>query len=286
MCEDSRMKKEELLRLIGDADAEAHRLESQAQEVVQFSRFIQDVTEPLRDIVGLAPVDALALEEWDRQVEGWRSWHETTRQLSNSITACSTYGALTEAVTNTTVSGVMPVFGDGLSALAPPPAFQASKTKLFQTLERFPLFDRALASMRRLRLDWRGGNSRTPTDLLQEAKGALERPVIADGGPVSVLLPLRESIDAVLTELVRRRPTQGQVKGWSRKIVSVGGQCAMPAMPANHFERLGTDAETLMNELSGAKQTDMSRSQLAEFFNRGLLFLNALMDSIDESRLR
>ena len=125
-----------------------------------------------------------------------------------------------------------------------------------------------------------------PTDLLQEAKGALSRPVIAEGGPVSILVTLREWIDAVVTELVRRRPKREKIRGWSNKIVSVGTQCARSALPIGHFDRLGIDAETPMNQLLGPKQADMERSELAEFFNRGLLFLNALMDSIDESRLR
>jgi len=37
-----------------------------------------------------------------------------------------------------------------------------------------------------------------------------------------------------------------------------------------------------MNQLSGAKDGGMSRDQFVEFFNRGLLFLNARMGSIDE----
>jgi hypothetical protein len=57
-------------------------------------------------------------------------------------------------------------------------------------------------------------------------------------------------------------------------------------LDACHFDRLGIDAESLMNRLSGAKQSGMGRGQLVEYFHQGLLFLNSLMDSIDESRLR
>jgi hypothetical protein len=137
-----------------------------------------------------------------------------------------------------------------------------------------------------IRLDKRGGSSRTPIDLLQEARGGMDRPLVGDGGPVSVLVSLRECIDAVITELVRRRPRQEPVKGWGSKIMSVGNQCARPMLKSDLFSRLGIDAETLMNQLSGAKQTGMDRDQLGRFFYRGLLFLNALMDSIDETLLR
>jgi len=161
-----------------------------------------------------------------------------------------------------------------------------SRTNLFRALDRYPLIDKAIASMRRLGLDSRGGSSRKPGELLNEAWGALERPVVGDGGPVSVLISLRECIDAVITELIRRRPRQVGAKGWHGKVVSVGGQCGRCSLPPDHFDRIGADAETLIDQLSAAKQTRIDREQLMECFNRGLLFLNALLDSIDEGRLR
>jgi hypothetical protein len=76
--------------------------------------------------------------------------------------------------------------------------------------------------MLRLGLDRRSGNDRPALDLLHEAKSAMDRPVLGDGGPTSVLIPLRESIDAAIAELVRRRAKQEPVKGWKEKVVSVG----------------------------------------------------------------
>ena len=53
-----------------------------------------------------------------------------------------------------------------------------------------------------------------------------------------------------------------------------------------HFERLAADGEALLNDFSGVKQAKLSRERLKELFNRGLLFLDALMTSIDENRLK
>jgi hypothetical protein len=39
-------------------------------------------------------------------------------------------------------------------------------------------------------------------------------------------------------------------------------------------------------ELSGAKQASMSRQHLTEIYHRALLFVNSLLDGIDETRLR
>jgi hypothetical protein len=286
MAEDAGKKKEELIRLLGEVGPQARKLEVIGQELVQFARFTSDVAGPLGELIAQIPDDRLPVDEWSRQVAGWRSWQDTARQLQASQTMINSFGAMTEAVTNTSVSGVMPVISSGALFLPPAPPIEIPKTKLFQTLDRYPLIARATASMRRLGLDKRGGTARTPLDLLEEARGALDRPVIGDGGPVSVLVSLRECIDAVITELVRRRPRQEVTKGWKGKVTSVGCQCARPMLSPDHFDRLGLDAESLMNQLSGAKQGGMGRDQLAEFFNQGLLFLNALMDSIDEAKVR
>jgi hypothetical protein len=53
-----------------------------------------------------------------------------------------------------------------------------------------------------------------------------------------------------------------------------------------NFDRLGDDAERLMDDLSGAKQAAIPREELMEFFDRGLLFLNALLNSIDGAKLK
>lgn len=207
-------------------------------------------------------------------------------EFETSATLANSFGAAASGTANTAMSTVWilpPIQADSTDIQ---PVIDAEKTKLFQILERSPLVEEVKRSMCRLGLDKRGGNSRTPLELLEEAQGALDRPVIQGGGPTTVLIPLRECIDAVITELVRRRPKQEPVKGWSGKVVSVGRHCAHPGLKLDHFDRIGADVEILMNQLSGAKQTSMNREELNRFFHRGTLFLKALMDSIDESLLK
>lgn len=286
MSNDPAKQKEDLVRLITGAKRGARELESFGHGLVESARFTQDMAGPLAELVKQVPPDQLPPVEWTRQIESWGAWHETACKLQGMQTIVNSFGAVSQATANTSVTGVMPLFVSEPNMPPLPAHIEAPRTKLFQTLDRYPLTDQATASMRRLGLDSRGGNARPPLDLLQEARGALDRPVVGDGGPVSILVSLRECIDAVITELVRRRPRQETARGWGAKIISVGGQCARPMLGAGHFSRLGVDAESLMNQLSGAKQDGMSRDQLTECFNRGLLFLNALMDSMDESLLR
>jgi hypothetical protein len=286
MSEDAAKQKDELIRLIANAEPEAKKLEGVGHGLVDSARFTQDMAGALVELVKEVPLDQLPPAEWSRLIEVWRRWHDTAHNLDAMQTTVNSFHAMTHAATNTSVSGVMPMFSGFPPAPPPSPAAEAARKTLFQTLDRYPLADQVVASMRRLGLDSRGGSSRPPLELLNEARGALERPVVGEGGPVSVLISLRECIDAVITELVRRRLTQEEAKGWKGKVVSVGRQSARTLLPPDHFDGIGVDAESLMNQLSGAKQTTMSRERLMEFFNRGLLFLNSLMGSIDERKLR
>jgi hypothetical protein len=49
---------------------------------------------------------------------------------------------------------------------------------------------------------------------------------------------------------------------------------------------MGNDTKLLIDDLSGAKQTGADRHRLMVLFSRGMLFLNALMDSVDDSKLK
>ena len=76
------------------------------------------------------------------------------------------------------------------------------------------------------------------------------------------------------------------MKGWRGKVMSIGAHCGKPTLAADHFERLGDNAETIMDRLSSAKQAAMDRRSLLESFHQGLLMLNALLESVDETKVR
>jgi hypothetical protein len=296
MSDDQEKKKDELVDLLGKVGPEAKKLESLGKDIVQFARFAGDAAGPLRDFYSQAPASGLPPDQLNLQVESWQSWFAGAREMLKSQTLVNSFGALSQAATNTSVSGVMTVItppalplttsGSPPAPVSIPPAAQQAKMMLFQTLDRFPLVEKARQSLLRLGLDWRPGSHQTPLVLLDEARGALDMPPAGDGGAVGVLISLRECIDAAIPEIVRRRPHQEEAKGWKGKVASIGRQCARPGLATAHFDRLGIDTDTIMNQLSGAKQAGLHRQQLLEAFSRGVLFLNALLDSIDETRLK
>jgi hypothetical protein len=284
MTDETAKKKDILLQLLENVELQAERLETLGGEIVRSARLTRDVTGPVRDFISQMPLDNLSSTHWDREVDSLRAWQVVAGELETYRTTVNSFSALSFAVTSTLNEAVMS-FTPSLS-----PQVQANvehaQSRLRQTLERFPLIDDTKASIRRLGLDCRGGSYRTPFELLTEACGALERPIFGDGGPVSVLITLRECINSVISELLRRRPTQERASKLVDKLISLGRQCARPDLDDAHFKRLAVDGEPLLDALSGAKQAEMPRPQLNALFHRGLLFLNAVMNSIDESRLK
>jgi hypothetical protein len=198
-------------------------------------------------------------------------------------TLVNSFNAVSFAAASTSATGMLAILP--LTLLASKPV-ESAKSRLDQTLERFPLLGDARSSMQRLRLDVRAGKYRTPLELLEDAAGALERPVSQEGGPTSILIPLRECIQSVIAELLRRRPNQEPAAKIADKLASLARQCALPSVAKSQFDNLAHDAEILVNELSGTKQAEMSRAQITAVFHRGLLFLNALMAGIDQNALR
>jgi hypothetical protein len=286
MSSEPEKRKDKLVRLLSDVETQAQRLETLGQDIARSARLSRDVVSPVRDLVSQLPADVLTSGHWDRLVESWRLWQIKAGELATSHTAVNSFNAVSFTVTSTSSEAIAVVVRSSPLSSQIPADIESTMSRFHQTLERFPLIDNARSSMKRLRLDVRRGSKRTPMELLNEAQEALERPVSQEGGTVSILIALRECIHSTIGDLLRRRPTQEAAARFRDKLASLGRQCARPGLQEPHFDRMAADADVLLNDLSGTKQADLPRQQLIKLFHRGLLFLNALMNSVDESRLR
>jgi hypothetical protein len=217
--------------------------------------------------------------------------------MPSAFTDVSTFGAMSQAVTNTAMSGVMttfplrppPLTPPSVSTPLPPPyplVVQQAAEELAAIVERYPSLDKARAEIRRLGLDSRGGDSKSALQLLEEARVSLEIPVAEDGGAAGVLLAFRACINACVSELIRRRPLQEEAKTWKTKMASLGRHCGLARLNAAHFDNLGVEVEAMNDQLSAAKDKGLSRTEIQQLFTKGLLFLVSFLTSIDETKLR
>jgi len=283
MMSDAEKKKTEYLELLAKTPAQALRLEGLSREIIQAARLAEDVTTPTREIIDNLPPDTLSPEQWDQLIAAQRKWLENANRLEASMAeSARIFAASSYVMSSTSTSSAYMVIVRGLPQAV---KIQAAQKELGRVLEQAPLVESARASMRRLGLDRRAGGHKSARELLDEAKTALDQPSGAAGGEVAVLLTLREAIESALSELIRRRPLQEPTSNNREKIRSIGRQCALTGME-DQFEALASQGPEIINTLSGTKQTAIPRPELITLFQRGVLFLDALLKSIDGATLR
>jgi hypothetical protein len=145
--EPAKKKKEELLRLLEDVESQAQRLERLGGDIVLSARLARDVAAPVRDLVSQVPPNDLLSNPWERQAESWRAWQVGAGELETYRTTVNSFSALSLAGTNTS--------SEALISFPVPPSsriqvdVERAQLRLRQTLERFPLLEDAVASMRR-----------------------------------------------------------------------------------------------------------------------------------------
>lgn len=211
------------------------------------------------------------------QISVWSSWHKAADEITKvQVQTTRVFVATTSAVFNTSTS-MLSSFGPAEES-----KIAVAKTQLFQALDRATLVKRADAEMGRLGLKGRAGTIRTPPELLEDADQAFK----ARGGPATILIPLRESIDGALAALLKRRALQEPASNPEEKVKSIGRQCGREGLPEAHFPDLGASARRIADELSRAKQQNLSREKISDLFYQGITFLTALLESLDEAKLK
>jgi hypothetical protein len=284
---DEQAKVDEIIRLLEDVPAKSAELASFGHEIIQSAQMSSDVAAPRLEIFKKMPTSGLVLVQLDNELASLRAWHNNAEQVLRERTPVNSFVAAASGVINTTISCVSAI------TFTPPltpdqQAVTVLRTRIVDAVDRSPLADRARVSMERLGLDRRGGKDRPALDLLDEAAGAMAHPVIPDGGrPTSVLIPLRGAIEAAISELLRRRrsPKSERTSSWSDKVASIGRHCGHSYLDPTYFPNLCSTITPLHGRLSGAKDDDLSREEVSELFARGVAFLNALMEGIDERLL-
>ena len=295
MPEEPAKEKEELLKGLGEVERKAKEVAANAKEVLQNAQLISDTAPPLRTLYDSIPVSGMSQEEWARQNRNVKSWLGAAQSMPPTFTDIRSFAALSQAVANTSVSGIMTTYVLRLppspppSTAAPPaypPPIQQATEMLAAVVEKYPSMDAARAEMKRLGLDSRGRGSKSALQLLEDARTSLDAPVLDEGAVGRALILLREAINASVSELIQRRVPQEDAKSWKAKMASLGRHCGRGHLDAAHFDNLGFQAENLIDQLSGGKQKGLTRPDTQMLFVRALLFLASFLGSIDEKKLR
>lgn len=275
MDEESETQKKKLLDLLEKTPEKAEEIRRQLRDLEQSIQLAGEAAEPLREIVSAIPPESLPKDEWALQVRVWSSWDVDTDKIRGALFSQNIFVASSSAAVSTS-SGIIRFIDLGRRY----PQVEPARTRLRQVMERGQLLEGVRGAMRRLSLDKRAGDYRTPLELLEDTANAF------GNAPSPVLLPLRETIDGAIAELIRRRPSQEPTKSHAAKVESLGRQCAQAGLASTHFTDLGITWAQLHRTLSDAKQADMPPERISELFYQGLAFLKALLDALDERKFR
>jgi hypothetical protein len=275
-------KKSAAIRQIENAGTTAKALGGALNEASKSMHLVQDVMPSVIAIFNAIPADQMPPGAWDKQMNLWQDWEQNAGEFHKLLTSSVPMSAISYNSVNTTVTAVTGFMADNSGVNF---TIQDTFGWLMNTLSKQELADKAIGLLKELDLDHRAADRKCPVDLLIEAREAMERPA-TDDSVTSILIPLRESIEAAITELVRRRPQQEEAKKTQAKVISIGAHCGKTGLSAVHFEQKGEEAAMLLNRLSGAKQAGLDRVRLTALYQEGLLLLAALLESVDGSKLR
>lgn len=273
---DSTKKRDRLLGVLTDVENSAASVKSAAQKVVESATFSEGLARHLRPVIeGLPDDTSLPDSEWTNLTDAYGAHAKTWLDLAGWG---STASASTASVTLTTA--VSPVFTSYVIKTTP------SLDAFHSFLLRPGLIDEVRAAMHEFDLDKAHEASRSALDLLDEAHAALVRPPTASPSPAAVLILARESTQAAIATLLRRRPRQDAAGRPADKIASIGDQCGKDGLEPAHFERIGRDFTTILSQLSESKQAALELKEIERLFHEVLRFFRALLESLDCSKLR
>jgi hypothetical protein len=225
-------------------------------------------------------------QKWDLEIDRWRAWNSSAETLLYVLSDVKSFGAVNASTTaGVSLTAMYAIQSPSISP-ADLEALRYASIRFHATIDRPTIAEEVRTAMRRLSLDARSEVYRSALTILDEAVAAINIPVAGDGGPIAPLVTLRECIEAAIAELIRRRRVQEPAKPFREKIHSLGRHCAVSGLPGGFFDRLVADGEKLIDDLSDGKQRAWSRGSIVDLFNTGLLYLKALLDSIDAAKLR
>jgi hypothetical protein len=300
---DETKKRDKLIDLYDEAEKINEPLLKETQEAVKKVQQDRDTTRVVRKLIESAPNDAaLPPETWDRLIKSRQQQNDATRTfrygMSEIISDYSPTSTANVAVSSATVSAVaahppVDIILQGQKTRAqpwvtfPPSALKAAIEGLNVILDRARLYEQIKDAIRRLKLNTALPGQRDLYQLLDESQAAVEKPSAEMSSLHGAELPIRQCIWDAITELLRRCPNQAPTKKWPSKVLAIGEQCGKQNLPPGYFELLAADVLVKLGELAGGGKTNaQSRDQMLLLVNDGLQFLLALLEGVDEKRLR
>jgi hypothetical protein len=279
-------KKGELLRLLSDTEQQAQDLKSKGHEIVEQGQSIEDLAHCSKDFIKCVPDDSfLSNDVWDYQISSWSALNETAADANKAYDKTKPLVLLAVDSTNVATTAVI----SSVTIAALPTHERASARSAFEQyehlLEQSDLIEKIKLEISRLGLISSKSGYESILSLVQQSNKAFKVPSLKDVSPSAVLIPLREALNRAIADLLPRRRKQEKARNHTAKVQSICSQCCYSAVDPRQIEELAKQIDDLNGQMSGAKQSSMTRDQVRELMNRGLVFLLTFLRMLDENKL-
>ena len=280
-------KKDKLLHILSDSEQDTQSLISKGRKIVEQGQFITDIAQCTKDFIKCIPDDSfLPQEKWDDQIFSWNSWRERAADTNKALDETKPLVLIAVDSTNVATTAVI----SSIQVASLPKNEQASARSAYDKYEKLldqsNLIQEIEEEISRLSLTSSQPGREYILSLVQQADKAFKMPSLEGVSASAVIIPLREAINRTFADLLPRRQLQEKAKNPKIKIQSICKQCCRSAVDTRNIEQLVNQVDDLYDKMSGAKQHSMTRDQVRELMNRGLVFLLAFLRMLDENKLR
>lgn len=293
-----------LLETLNDVDGVNRSLREEAQ---RFSKLAQSGIDDAAAVRGLlhfgnvprANVDSLTTV-WRSQADAGRSATHILREArleSQPIYFGTTSQASTAAidvvemnVSNpepaSRTSGFQAMELAALKPTAPAESLQQAVAYFAALNERGSMLANIIAGMTRCGLDRGTPPHRSAMDLLAESQAALDAPSGSDTVATPAIIQLRQCIERTVYDLYLRGTPQMPGSNWRERVLAIGRRSARDSVPPSHFDALAAVVEDKVKTFAPGKDNEFRRPTIHLLAMDGLRFLRALLEGVDEKKLR
>lgn len=282
-----------ILRMLEQGDAVDADIEKKTRQLLITVRHQRDLSKAFAETIKTLPDDSPVPEEQWRDLHSVFDKHIIQGRAINSqldtVPLYTTSVAANFSVVASTSSAVI----DGRSLVIATHgtqdwynnSFVPRLTQLNEVMRQGIEREQLERLIKELQLDKDMGEIKSPLVRLQEAYLALNQANTELATATSILVPLRDCIEAISSMLLLRRPTQEKTGNLRKQIQSIGEQCKYDYIDEAYFAHLGYKAAALHDIYSRAKDKRMLREEVLAHFNAGVAFIHSFLHALDPSKL-
>lgn len=277
-------QKDKLEKLMQEGGQKGQEIFKKSGEFGQFGHQIADMASAGREVLKYVVPSRLDLQP---KIDAWQF---VNQQEDNILLHFTSISMPTASTAGTASAYVMTDFARPDTVINfvehdKQNEVRVAAQRLSSVIDRQASKDHILSLMRQNDLSHTPAGQKSPEELFQTAWAAFERPV-SQGSPASTsLIPMRECINVTVAILLRRRPKQEQTKR-NEKILSIGKQIALSTIPGSIIQSLQNRYNSIVDNLSTAKQRDFTRENWGDLLRQASLFLRELLETLDRSKMR